>query len=287
MTAGSFKAKSFYIFIVFTRPFVGRRVVHRRPRCPNGLSRRCLTDTTRRRLLPAFTGAHFLLRAPSEKDDNNNFCHWIRCHQQQQHLHKWRHHQRQNRAGGFQGNYHPVSHFHRTGRSAGALEWTLWAELPPRLLAEWKILQNQALYLERIETGRLVSTQPIIFCFITNANCLITDSPPGTEVVGKGRHIFPFSFQIPDRYVFLFFPLDSLVLLPTFPVVLRRKIPSTFKASIGKVVHKLKAELKQSMKLTKKAKSHFTFVSKPHMEIPGLMVRTQDCQRPIRAVVLD
>lgn len=30
---------------------------------------------------------------------------------------------------------------------------------------------------------------------------LIIDSPPGTEVVGKGRHVFPFSFQIPDRYV--------------------------------------------------------------------------------------
>lgn len=30
---------------------------------------------------------------------------------------------------------------------------------------------------------------------------LITDSPPGTEVIGKGRHVFPFSFQIPDRYV--------------------------------------------------------------------------------------
>lgn len=39
----------------------------------------------------------------------------------------------------------------------------------------------------------------------------MTDSPPGTEVVGKGRNIFPFSFQIPDRYVFFFFPLDFLV----------------------------------------------------------------------------
>lgn len=28
---------------------------------------------------------------------------------------------------------------------------------------------------------------------------LITDSSPGTEVIGKGRHVFPFSFQIPDR----------------------------------------------------------------------------------------
>lgn len=41
---------------------------------------------------------------------------------------------------------------------------------------------------------------------------VIIDSPPGTEVIGKGRHTFPFSFQIPDRYVF-FLPLGYLVLV--------------------------------------------------------------------------
>nr|XP_020512638.1 arrestin domain-containing protein 3-like [Labrus bergylta] len=70
----------------------------------------------------------------------------------------------------------------------------------------------------------------------------------GTEVIGKGRHVFPFSFTIPDR-----------------------KIPSTFTGSIGRIVHKLKAELKQSMKLTKRAKQHFTFISKADMDTPGLM----------------
>ncbi|XP_037635107.1 arrestin domain-containing protein 3-like isoform X1 [Sebastes umbrosus] len=70
----------------------------------------------------------------------------------------------------------------------------------------------------------------------------------GTEVVGQGRHVFPFSFEIPDR-----------------------KIPSSFKATTGKIVHKLTAQLKQSMKLTKEAKTHFTFVSKADMNIPGLM----------------
>ncbi|XP_010790477.1 arrestin domain-containing protein 3 [Notothenia coriiceps] len=70
----------------------------------------------------------------------------------------------------------------------------------------------------------------------------------GTEVIGKGRHVFPFSFKIPDN-----------------------KIPSSFKSGIGNIHHKLKAELKQSMKLTKKAKTHFTFVSKADMDIPGLL----------------
>ncbi|XP_031705507.1 arrestin domain-containing protein 3-like [Anarrhichthys ocellatus] len=70
----------------------------------------------------------------------------------------------------------------------------------------------------------------------------------GTEVIGKGRHVFPFSFKIPDR-----------------------NIPSSLKTCIGKIVHQVKAELKQSMKLTKEAKTYFTFVSKADMDIPGLM----------------
>ncbi|KAM9744115.1 arrestin domain-containing protein 3-like [Menidia menidia] len=77
----------------------------------------------------------------------------------------------------------------------------------------------------------------------------------GTEVIGKGRHVFPFSFSIPDR-----------------------KMPSSFETSIGKIVHKVKAELKQSMKLTKKAKAHFTFVSKADMDTPGLMEPQHMCQ---------
>lgn len=77
----------------------------------------------------------------------------------------------------------------------------------------------------------------------------------GTEVIGKGRHVFPFTFTIPDR-----------------------KIPSSFKHHTGKIVHKLRAELKQSMKLTKKAKTHFTFVAKADMDIPGLMDPQYGCK---------
>ncbi|KAM9821912.1 arrestin domain-containing protein 3-like isoform 1-T1 [Syngnathus typhle] len=76
----------------------------------------------------------------------------------------------------------------------------------------------------------------------------------GTEFIAKGRHVFPFSFNVPNS-----------------------KMPSTFKSSLGRIVHKLKAELKQSMKLTKKAKAHFTFVSKADTDIPGLMEPQHDC----------
>ncbi|XP_077378843.1 arrestin domain-containing protein 3-like [Festucalex cinctus] len=76
----------------------------------------------------------------------------------------------------------------------------------------------------------------------------------GSEFIAQGRHVFPFSFNVPNR-----------------------KMPSSFKASTGRIVHKLKAELKQSMKLTKTAKAHFTFVSKADMDIPGLMEPQHDC----------
>ncbi|XP_061673639.1 arrestin domain-containing protein 3-like [Syngnathoides biaculeatus] len=76
----------------------------------------------------------------------------------------------------------------------------------------------------------------------------------GTEFIAKGRHVFPFSFMVPNR-----------------------KMPSSFKSRIGKIVHKLKAEFKQSMKLTKTAKAHFTFISKADMDIPGLMEPQHDC----------
>ncbi|XP_013863849.1 arrestin domain-containing protein 3 isoform X1 [Austrofundulus limnaeus] len=71
----------------------------------------------------------------------------------------------------------------------------------------------------------------------------------GSEVIEKGRHVFPFSFKIP-----------------------KGKIPSSFWSVFGKVIHKLKAELKQPLMVTRKAKIHFTFVSKADTSIPGLMV---------------
>ncbi|XP_016530323.1 arrestin domain-containing protein 3-like isoform X2 [Poecilia formosa] len=75
----------------------------------------------------------------------------------------------------------------------------------------------------------------------------------GTEVISRGKHVFPFTFKIPDR-----------------------KMPSSFHSSVGRIVHKLKAELKQSVKLKKKAKIHFMFVSKADMDTPGLLVPQQE-----------
>ncbi|KAM4578764.1 arrestin domain-containing protein 3-like [Fundulus diaphanus] len=69
------------------------------------------------------------------------------------------------------------------------------------------------------------------------------------EMIGKGRHVFPFSFRIPDR-----------------------TLPSSFTSIFGQIIHTLKAKLKQSMMPAKKAKTHFTFVSKAEMNLPGITV---------------
>ncbi|MEQ2229776.1 hypothetical protein ILYODFUR_022345 [Ilyodon furcidens] len=69
------------------------------------------------------------------------------------------------------------------------------------------------------------------------------------EIIGKGRHVFPFSFRIPDR-----------------------ELPSSFSSMFGQIIHTLKAKLKHSMIPARKAKTHFTFVSKAEMNIPGIMV---------------
>ncbi|KAM4745178.1 arrestin domain-containing protein 3-like [Anableps anableps] len=71
----------------------------------------------------------------------------------------------------------------------------------------------------------------------------------GGEVIEKGKHVFPFSFKVPNS----------------------RKIPSSFCSIFGQIVHTLKAELKQSMRLTKKTETHFTFVCKAAGS--GLMAR--------------
>ncbi|XP_010898025.1 arrestin domain-containing protein 3 isoform X2 [Esox lucius] len=63
-----------------------------------------------------------------------------------------------------------------------------------------------------------------------------------------GRHVFPFTFQIPDR-----------------------NMPSTFKAQRGSIVYSLQAKLSRSIKIPKKANKMFTFISKADMSLPGLM----------------
>ncbi|XP_077378865.1 arrestin domain-containing protein 3-like [Festucalex cinctus] len=80
------------------------------------------------------------------------------------------------------------------------------------------------------------------------------ETSAGTKVIAQGRHVFPFSFKIPDR-----------------------RMPSSFSCNLCKIVHKLKAELRQPKRLPKKAETSFKFVSKPTIDIAGLMVPWRGC----------
>ncbi|XP_063065709.1 arrestin domain-containing protein 3-like [Engraulis encrasicolus] len=72
-------------------------------------------------------------------------------------------------------------------------------------------------------------------------------SPSGSLELVVGRHVYPFSFQLPVK-----------------------DMPSSFKGSYGKIRYRLTARLSRSLHVDKKTKTNFTFVSKPNMADPGL-----------------
>lgn len=64
----------------------------------------------------------------------------------------------------------------------------------------------------------VISESDIWFFFLKIIVKIYSGYFPGTEVVGKGRHVFPFSFKIPDRCVFFnyllfFFSSITFILL--------------------------------------------------------------------------
>ncbi|CDQ65864.1 unnamed protein product [Oncorhynchus mykiss] len=71
----------------------------------------------------------------------------------------------------------------------------------------------------------------------------------GTNVLTTGRHVYPFSFQIPDE-----------------------DMPSSFQGKCGQILYSLEAKLTRSMRFDTKAKTDFPFVSKADRSmIPYLM----------------
>ncbi|XP_076133423.1 arrestin domain-containing protein 3-like [Alosa pseudoharengus] len=75
-------------------------------------------------------------------------------------------------------------------------------------------------------------------------------SSDGALHLGPGRHVYPFTFQIPNK-----------------------NMPSSFKGCHGKIRYTLLAKLNRSMAVAKKAKTLFTFVSKADMAAPELMTQ--------------
>ncbi|XP_063065710.1 arrestin domain-containing protein 3-like [Engraulis encrasicolus] len=85
--------------------------------------------------------------------------------------------------------------------------------------------------------------------YFSEEKLLLEEGPAGSLELAAGRHVYPFSFQIPD--------ID---------------MPPSFKGSHGKIRYNLKAILSRSLHVDKKAKTSFTFIAKAYRPDPGLMV---------------
>lgn len=71
---------------------------------------------------------------------------------------------------------------------------------------------------------------------------------PYSSVVAPGRHVYPFTFQLPLQH-----------------------FPSTYKGSVGKVLYTLETKLSRSMRVSSKAKAEFNYVPCPVVTNPELM----------------
>ncbi|XP_026068523.1 arrestin domain-containing protein 3-like [Carassius auratus] len=71
---------------------------------------------------------------------------------------------------------------------------------------------------------------------------------PYSSVVAPGRHVYPFTFQLPQQH-----------------------FPPSFKGSVGKIVYALEAKLERAMRVSSKDKAEFHYVPKPDLTVPELM----------------
>ncbi|XP_026067171.1 arrestin domain-containing protein 3-like [Carassius auratus] len=85
---------------------------------------------------------------------------------------------------------------------------------------------------------------------ITHGNEMLKDpsGQPYSSVVAPGRHVYPFTFQLPLQH-----------------------FPPTFKGSVGKVVYTLETKLSRSMRISSKDKTEFHYVPRPVVSNPELM----------------
>ncbi|XP_050966170.1 arrestin domain-containing protein 3-like isoform X1 [Labeo rohita] len=84
----------------------------------------------------------------------------------------------------------------------------------------------------------------------THGNEMLNDpsGQPYSSVVASGRHVYPFTFQLPQQH-----------------------FPPTFKGSVGKVVYTLETKLSRSMRISSNAKTEFHYVPRSNVSNPELM----------------
>lgn len=81
---------------------------------------------------------------------------------------------------------------------------------------------------------------------------VIIQKDQGNNVIGQGRHVYPFTFQIPAQ-----------------------NMPSSFKGSYGKIKYTLEAILSRLMRVDTKAKTKFTLLHKQNLNSDPLLMTPQ------------
>ncbi|KAK7933710.1 hypothetical protein WMY93_004606 [Mugilogobius chulae] len=77
---------------------------------------------------------------------------------------------------------------------------------------------------------------------------LLDDSMRGSKMIDVGRHVYPFTFEIPDM-----------------------ELPSSFKGKHGKIRYRLEVRASRSMRLDRKAKEEFFIVFNEDLSTPDIM----------------
>ncbi|XP_034025349.1 arrestin domain-containing protein 3-like [Thalassophryne amazonica] len=88
--------------------------------------------------------------------------------------------------------------------------------------------------------------------FFSIKKTILQNPRGGSEILTPGRHVHPFSFEIPLM-----------------------DLPSTFKGKHGKIKYFIEARVSRSMMLDSKAKTNFTVLSKDEVSIPNVMIPQQ------------
>lgn len=90
--------------------------------------------------------------------------------------------------------------------------------------------------------------------YFSNQKCLLDDTNPAAKLIAAGRHVFPFSFEIPSK-----------------------ELPSSFKGKYGKIIYHLTARASRSMKLDCKTKEEFFVVYNEDLSMPDLVKPQYAC----------
>ncbi|XP_072289975.1 uncharacterized protein [Eucyclogobius newberryi] len=85
-------------------------------------------------------------------------------------------------------------------------------------------------------------------------NPLLDDSKRSSKVIAAGRHVFPFTFEIPNM-----------------------ELPSSFKGKHGKILYRLEARASRSMRLDRKAKEDFFILFDEDLSTPDIMKPQYTC----------